>query len=143
MSHKGSQRYELTLAVGATLLGLAGLFVALTAPLYQTSSMTITTEGERVSEQGTASVLEVGVEPRAIVFLGAAVTALIFVSLGAYLQTRRGMRAGRWLLWAAVIFLAGFALLGAMTIGLFMLPGLLLAIISAVISGDREAERGT
>lgn len=137
------------LAGWAALVALAGLTVFLVAPtisyVQATVSVTAGAEGsglppEPVVERGMRSQLEEALSPALLRVSLAWVLLALLAPAGAWLHEREGLPAGRWLIWAAAAALLLLTLLGAFSIGPFIAPGALLALVSAALA---QAEEGT
>ncbi len=90
--------------------------------------------GSTPGTQGTASLVQTGISPEAQFSLSILVLCLVGVAVGATLHSRSGASAWRSLLWIATILLLGFVVLGMLTIGLFIAPAALLALVAACAS---------
>jgi hypothetical protein len=120
------ERWAIGLASGSVLWGLALVAGAFVVPVYS---------GETASSSGViahSSATLVAVNGLWIAGL-VAVPAVLAVCawLGLQRACAHGSRAGRVLAWACVALLAVFAVLGAASIGMFVLPAVLLLAAGA------------
>jgi hypothetical protein len=84
----------------AGILGVAGLAYALFGPTYHYARSATSAPGADLAapavvlESGTQSLVQMGVEPRTVVFF--VVMTLLFtgIAAGAYMHGRRGMKHG-------------------------------------------------
>ncbi|SRR5258708_4839468 len=134
------QRFEAACGLIAALLGLVALASTLLGPLYQTASSS-TASGSVT--RGTANLIQVGVQPVTVVFFGLLLLVLIGVSGGAWLHSRTGENRWRRLLWIATAVLVAFLVLTLLSIGLFVLPSTLFALVASALSfGPRRIAPG-
>ena len=116
---------ETQLAIATGLIGIATFAVLRLAPLYGTATSTISSTGEVATSTGTATLPEVGF-PIAIQVLILGIPGLVV--FGAVVDARFPRR-GRPIVGLAIALCAGLAILGAWSIGLFLLPTLVLSIL--------------
>ena len=126
---------ETRLAIATGLIGIATFAVLRLAPLYGTASSTISSTGEVTTSTGTATLPEVGF-PIAIQILILGIPALVV--FGAVVDARFPRR-GRPIVGVAIALCAGLAILGAASIGLLLLPTLVLSVLVFRASRPRPA----
>ena len=137
-----SLRYSMTIrtleaacGLGAGLIGCLGLAYAVFGPVYRFESSS--------GESGTENMVQVGIPPGALVALGILVLGLIAVAVSAMLHSRTGGGGWRIVLWVASMFLVIMTFLTGFSIGLFLLPSTLLALLASAFSlGARRAALG-
>jgi hypothetical protein len=107
-------------AVALAVLWSAGLLVAaVTVPVYAVDSGAAGADGGLVTSSGSATL--VGANGSGV--LAVAVAPLVAsVLVGALLTARPRDRVARTVAWAVVGLLAGLAVLGLASVGLFVLP---------------------
>jgi hypothetical protein len=128
----------------AGILGVAGLAYALFGPTYHyTRSATSATGADPaappvVLESGTQSLVQIGVEPRTVVFF--VVMTLLFtgIAAGAYMHGRLGMKHGLILRWVCAPLLTLGVVLTGFSIGPLLLPGTLLAWLAIAVATGRR-----
>lgn len=125
-------RWAFGLTVGAFGWGLALVAAAFLAPVYsgQTSSSTgdvAKTSSTLVGQNGLWVIVPAAV-PAALALL---------VWFGLQRKCSRGSRLGTYLAWGAVVVLAVFAVVAAASIGLFVLPAVLLLAAAAAMTPTR------
>lgn len=124
----------------AGVLGLAGLGIAFWAPGEVSCTSTTTSEGATTQTCHMVSYIAAnglsGVLP---VIVGFAIV-LVALALGAALHGWRGAREGRGMLWVATALLVFGNFLTLLSIGVFLLPSTLLALVASVLAaiGRRE-----
>ncbi len=79
-----------------------------------------------------------GLSPRTLLFLGLIGLGGPSAALGAYLHAARAIGAALGLLWLAAGLLL-LAIVGLFSIGIFILPGALLAVVAAVAGTHAQA----
>ena len=122
-------------AVAATLLGWVALAIFVSGPLYASASTTVYPNGVVVNRPPTqASLLQVGLTPQTATLLAtiALLFGLVSVSAAVYVRTRR-REAWRALV-ALTALLVVLAILGSMTVGLWLIPGVALALVAVRLS---------
>jgi hypothetical protein len=129
------RRFELICGVLSGVLGLAGVGIAFFAPLGTecTSSLSspgVTTQStclrvSYVAAQGLGSVMPY------LIVLGLFCAIVVLGALGHSLS---GSGAWRAVLWTGAALLLTSSILGLLSIGVFLLPGALLALVAAVLS---------
>jgi hypothetical protein len=68
-----------------------------------------------------------------MLFISLMLLCVAGVAVGAYLHSRQGRRGDLWLLWGATALLAIGVLVSGLSIGLFLLPAALLALLAACL----------
>jgi len=126
-------RLEQVLGIIAGAWGVAVLAFFLAGPVYRTA--TNSTGG--TTHTGTASGIQVGISPVAIIFLAVVTLALIGIAVTAF-QDGRGLRGYRGWLWAATAVFGAYCLLALLSIGVLLLPGLVCAIVASVLAGVKH-----
>jgi hypothetical protein len=131
--------HETIAGIAAGLGGLAGVAAILVAPMWMTASSAIGAGGVLDGAAQPGNLLGVGLLPRTTIFLGAATILSIIVAGSAVVHGRRGGRTPSRVLGLSVVGLAAIAVLGAFTVGVFLLPAVALGTW-AWFSGRRSAE---
>lgn len=121
-----NQRFERISGLGAVLLGLLALAYVLFGPLYHGTSSS--------GQNNTANLLQVGIQPMSLVAFGLFLLALIGVVVSAVLHSSAEENKWRILLGGSVVVILAFTLLTLPSIGLFILPSALLALVTFVLS---------
>ncbi len=130
-------RLAVRLSVAALVWSLGLLVAALIAPVYSTSS---TSDVNGVT-LGNATLVQVnGAWVLILVGIPAAMSAVVIVALRA---RRSGARWGAPLAWTAIALLTAEALVGFMTIGLFIVPAIVLLVVAARRAPGAGAGAGT
>lgn len=125
------ERHELGAAVASTLLGWVALAIFVSGPLYSSASAIVDANG--VVANGPpmqASLLQVGLAPQTSTLLAAIALlfGLVTVSTAVYVRTRR---RDAWLALVAItVSLVALVILGSMTVGLWLIPGVTLALVA-------------
>jgi hypothetical protein len=131
----------------AALIGCLVLAFTLFGPTYSFHSCSGNgNDASNMSscQTGTANLLQVGIQPITIVALGILLLGLISVAVSAVLHSRTG-GSGWWrfALWVSTAVIVILTLLTSLSIGLFLLPGTLFALLaSAFALGARRAAPG-
>ena len=126
---------EAACGLGAGLIGCLGLAYAVFGPVYRFESSS--------GESGTQNIVQVGIPSGALVALGILVLGLIAVVVSAIVHSRTGGSGWRIVLWVASMFLVIMTFLTGFSIGLFLLPSTLLALLASAFSlGARRAALG-
>ncbi len=121
--------------LGAALVGCLGLAYALFGPIYRFESSS--------GQSGTANLLQVGVPPSALLALSILVLGLIGVAVSAVVHSRTRGSGWRIVLWVATMFIVIMTFLTGFSIGLFLLPSTLLALLASAFSlGARRTALG-
>jgi len=129
------ERHGLGAAVAATLLGWVALAIFVSGPLYTSATATVDANGVVVNSPPIqASLLQVGLAPQTATLLVAIALlfGLVTVSTAVYVRTRR-REAWRALV-ALTALLVVLAILGSMTVGLWLIPGVALALVAVRLS---------
>jgi hypothetical protein len=113
---------ETVAGLGAGAAGLAGLVAVLLAPLWTSATSTIGTGGVLDAVAQPSNLLAVGLLPRTAIFFVAAALLSGVIAGSALAHARRGGRTPSRILGLSVIGLGAVAVLGAFTVGLFLLP---------------------
>ena len=121
-----SRQFESISGLLATLLGLLVLAYMLFGPVYQGISSS--------GQSGTASLLQVGIQPVTALILGLLALALIGVTVSVLRHRRTEGNRWRIVLGVSAVVIIAFTLLALPSIGLFMLPSALLALLAFVLS---------
>ena len=141
---RSPQWIERLTGLAAGLLGLLALGFVLFGPLYSTSSESCTggPNGSTCSPTtyGSATFFEVNhsIQPITISYLS--FLAVLFVSI-AFLATWHSHSGGSVLrasLWVLTGFLALSTCLGMASVGVFFLPGLVLAVIASAAAANQQ-----
>ncbi len=128
--------HEAGAAIAATLLGWAGLAIAVSGPIYSTATSTVSATGVVVTSGPQLGLLQTGLSPQTAVFLVATAVLFGLVTLVALLHVRTG-GAGAWrVLVAVTVLLVVLLVLGLPTLGLWIVPGGAFAL-AAVQAGRR------
>ena len=138
----------------AGLVGLLGWLYALFGPTGHYVSTEVRTVGAPTGEPsgGDSVTTESGwtnmwsnedFEAITIMFLLWMLLSVIGVLAGAILHGRYRLTAGRVILWASAIVLLLGAILSMFSIGLFLLPGAVLAMVAAVLASSGRERSGT
>jgi hypothetical protein len=133
--------FELTAGLAAGLLGLIGLTYALFGQTGTYITTTGTSSGSTTTTTGTTSLVEQGLHPIAMLFITLMLLCVVGVAVGAYLHSQQGRRGGLWLLWVATALLAVGVLVSGLSIGLFLLPAALLALLAACLGSGVPLRR--
>lgn len=125
-----SRRLVLVAGIASLLVGAAGLGYALFGPIY--SSLTCTTGG--VCSAGHNSLIDEGVDPRAWIYFALVALVIVGVAIAAlayHQKARFGTRSALSALSGILLFLSW---LGAFTVGLFLIPAVILALLAAAMA---------
>jgi hypothetical protein len=125
-----NDRLELVAALLAAVLGAGAVLFVLLGPLYATQGGSASSDGTVTSVSGSASLLEAGLDPLTATIFAMAVLAAVGIGLGGVLHVRRGWTAGRALLAISTAALFGVAVLGILSIGVFLMPSTLLGVVA-------------
>jgi hypothetical protein len=135
------QRIEAWSGLLSLIFGILGMGYAIFGPIYQYASSTISPGGQSSSTSGTASLLQVGIQPITLIIFCILLLALFAAAIAALSHSRT--RGWGWLiiLWLSTGVIAIITLLAIFSVGMFFLPALLLALIASIISsiGGRVA----
>ncbi len=120
------QRFEAACGLLAALFGLSGLAYALFGPTYSFANSS--------GQSGTASLVQVGIQPVTLIILGILVLGFIGVAAGAVVHSRTGGSGWRVVLWVSTAFLVILTFLSLLSIGVLLLPGTLFALLASALS---------
>ena len=137
-----ARRIELASGAASFFLGFAGWLWAVFGPTYSASGGSSTGRVATVTEsRSLAQVQDLASGP--IVFLLAVLACLLAVGVGSYLHGGRGKSVGLPILVMATAFLIGSVVLSAFTVGLFIAPAALLAVVASVAGSERPGSGTT
>ncbi len=129
------QRLEAACGLLAALFGFLGLAYALFGSVYRFESSS--------GQSGTANLLQVGIQPSALLVLCILVLGLIGVAVSVVVHSRTGGSGWRIVLWLSTAVIVILTFLALPSIGVFLLPGTLFALLAAAFSlGARRAALG-
>jgi hypothetical protein len=136
------ERHELDAAVGSTLLGWAALAIFVSGPMYSSATSTVDANGVVVnSPPMQASLLQAGLAPQTATLLAtiALLFGLVTVLTAVYVRTRR-REAWRALVAVTVLLLVP-VILAWMTVGLWLVPGVVLALVAVRLGRSVQPSR--
>ncbi len=126
----------LALTLAAAFAGWLAIVVVLFAPLYAMASSTVAPGlAPAPGITGTVNLVDLGLRPQAGLLLGSLAVLFALAVAAAVLFERSHSRAARRLLVAIAVLLASVVLIGAWTIGPWLLPSL--ALLLAAIGTTR------
>lgn len=96
------RRIVALLATASAILGWVALAYTVWGPSYQGIRITIDGTGQRSEQTYSASLLEVGLDPRAAAVLIALTLSFATLTIGALAHVTKG-RLGRWLMLASLV----------------------------------------
>jgi hypothetical protein len=129
------QRLEAACGLVATLVGCLGLAYALFGRVYRFESSS--------GQSGTANLLQVGIPPSALIALYILLLGLIGVAVSAAVHSRTGSSRWRIVLWISTTVIVILTFLTLPSIGVFLLPGTLFALLASALSlGARRTALG-
>ena len=131
------RRIEFVSGPAAAVFGLLALAYTIFGPLYHGCESSNTGPGGTTPPPttcGSANMLQVGIAPGALVFFGLLVLILLGIASGATLHSRSQNTMWRVLLWTATGVLLNFVYLSGLSIGPFLWPSALLALVAALSS---------
>lgn len=131
-----SRRLELISGLASGIIGLLIVGYMLFGPFYHTETGRCTTSSAGTtcaSTSGSASLLQVGIDPITILYLSILSLALLGVAVTTLLHSRLGTGVWQWCVWITTILLVITAIAG-FSLAIFMLPSVLLALVAAVAS---------
>ena len=137
------RRFEAACGLVAALVGCLVLAFTLFGPTY--SFQSCSGNGSTISscQTGTANLLQVGIQPITLVALCILLLGLIGVAVSAVVHSRTGGSGWRIVLWVATAVIVILTLLTGLSIGLFLLPSTLFALLASALSlGARRAALG-
>lgn len=117
-----------------------GWLYALFGPTGQYESTEVRSDGAVISsESGWTSLWsEQDFHAVTVLFLLVMLLSIVGVLAGAILHGRLEATAGKGVLWISAITLLLGSMLSAFSIGLFLIPGALLAVVAAVLSSVND-----
>ncbi|HUG16812.1 MAG TPA: hypothetical protein VMM78_17530 [Thermomicrobiales bacterium] len=137
-----ARRIEMLSGLAAGLIGVATLLFTLYGPTGRIESAETRPDGTIVTSSGATSMLESqSFSVVLILFLTVMTVSLFGVAFGSWTHATSGSAAGFTLLWLSTIALAGGAMLSLLSIGLFFMPSVLLAIIACIAGRARSSQR--
>jgi len=128
--HRRRSLIEPATGIVAGTLGVTAVLFVLVGPLYSFESAGASSDGTVTTTFGTESLLKAGLDPITAVVLAVAVLSSVGIALGAILHARTGARFGRVLGAVSVLALLIVAILGALSIGIFLLPSVALGFVA-------------
>lgn len=137
------RRLELVCGMLAALVGLLAWIYVLVGPLYAYSSTTIDGTGRTVTVSGSGNLAQRGLELRTLAFLVVVLLCALGAGFGAYLHAGHGDRVELVVLFLSAALLQAGALLSIFSVGLFLVPAALLAVIAATAGAGAQAERSS
>jgi hypothetical protein len=126
---------EVVAAFGSAIAGWIALAAFIWGPLYSSRSATATSDGTS-SATTAVSLAAVGITPRAFVFLGLAAVLLAVILTSAWIHARFRRNWARRVIAAATAGLAVIAAAGAMTVGVWLTPALVLALLTWMLGRE-------
>ncbi len=120
------QRLEAACGLVAALFGFLGLAFALFGPVYRLESS--------FGQSRTANLLLVGIQPSALIALCILSLGLIGVAVSAVVHSRTGGRGWRIVLWISTAIIVILTFLSLPSIGVFLLPSTLVALLASTFS---------
>jgi hypothetical protein len=135
--HSRSQ-IETATGLAAGVLGVGAVLFVLGGPLYSVASSGVASDGTVSHTFGTETLLQAGLDPVTAVVLGVALLASVGIGLGAVLHARTGASFGRGVVAVSTVALIVVAILGALSIGIFLLPSVGLGFV-ALAAGARPS----
>ena len=140
------RKLEAACGVGAALVGCLVLAFTLFGPTYSFQSCSgYSNDSSNMNscQTGTANLLQVGIQPITIVALSILSLGLIGIAVSAVVHSRTGGSGWRIVLWVSTAAIVILTFLTGFSIGLFLLPGTLFALLaSALALGARRAALG-
>lgn len=140
------RRFEAACGLVAALVGCLALAFTLFGPVYSFQSCSGNgTDASNMSscQTGTANLLQVGIQPITLVALCILLLGLIGVAVSAVVHSRTGASGWRIVLWASTAVIVMLTFLTGLSIGLFLLPSTLFALLASALSlGVRRAALG-
>ncbi len=133
------RRIELVSGFAASVFGILGWAYAVFGPTHHYMGSAISSGGSTNTATGATSLAQNGLEPIGIVFFAFMALVAVSIAPGAYLHSRRGIKAGLMLLWTLTLLLWVSVILGAASIGVLLLPAALLAVVTVVAGSLAQA----
>ena len=115
--------HEVGAAIASTLLGGAGLGIAVSGPIYSTATSTVSANGVVVTSGPQLGLLQAGLSPQTAVLLVATAVLFGLVTLVALLHVRTGGVDAWRVLVAVTALLVVLVVLGLPTLGFWLGPG--------------------
>lgn len=132
-----SRRLELVSGLASGVIGLLIVGYVLFGPFYSTETGACPTGSAGTtcaSTSGSASLLQRGIDPITLLYLSILSLVLLGIGASAILYSRSGRFLWQTCLWASTGLLMVGAFIGLASIGLFLLPSILLAVFACVFS---------
>ncbi|WP_069804522.1 hypothetical protein [Thermogemmatispora onikobensis] len=136
------QRIEGLSGAFASLLGLAGLLVVIFAPLgtYGRTSTIVVTPGSGPGTAGptttrSVSLVATGISATAAYFLAFIALVILGIGISAIVHSQTHSNAWRAILWLTTALLLAGVVVAILSVGPFLLPSLLLALVASVLAG--------
>ena len=140
------RRFEAACGLVAALVGCLVLAFTLFGPVYSFQSCSgNSTDASTMSscQTGTANLLQVGIQPITLVALCILLLGLIGVAVSAVVHSRTGGSGWRIVLWVSTVVIVILTSLTIWSIGLFLLPSTLFALLASALSlGARRSALG-
>ena len=126
------RRIEFMSGLATSVFGLLGWAYAAFGPTYRYVGSAISSNGRTTAVSGSASVVQKGLEPAGVVFFVVMVLVVVSFAAVACWHTQRRGKPALTILWALTSLLWISVVLGAASVGVLLLPGALLAMITSV-----------
>jgi hypothetical protein len=140
---KASRLLEALCGILASVTGCAAVIFWLTTPAYSSDACQASSPGASpVCTTSTATLLQVN-GASAVVGLSIATILVVGIGIVAVWHSRTGQRGARIALWTLTVVLAGYAVLGILSIGAAFLASVLFALIACAFSFGRTAAAAT
>ena len=140
------RRFEAACGLVAALVGCLVLAFTLFGPTYSFQSCSgYSNDSSNMNscQTGTANLLQVGIQPITIVALCILLLGLIGIAVSAVVHSRTGGSGWRIALWVSTVVIVILTLLTVWSIGLYLLPSTLFALLASEFSlGARRAALG-
>ncbi len=137
------RKLEAACGLVAALVGFLGLAYALFGPVYRFESSSGQNGTTNQSSSGTGNMLQVGIPPSALIVLCILLLGLIGVAVSAVVHSRTGGSGWRIVLWVSTAVIVILTFLTGFSIGVFLLPSTLFALLASALSlGARRAALG-
>ncbi len=128
--HRRRSLIEPVAALLAAVLGVIAVVFVLFGPLYSIAGSSASSDGTVTHSFGTESLIGAGLDPVTAVVLAVALAGSVGIGLGGVLHARTGERFGRVIGAVSVLALLIVAILGALSIGIFLLPSVALGFVA-------------
>jgi hypothetical protein len=139
------KRNELVCGLASACFGLAALFATCFAPLVYYHSVTTTENSVTTEHSGYESYLQSvgpgGLSQSTPYFLFVIVTFLL-LAVSVFIHVKRGDTVSQWIIWGLTILVFVEMLLALASIGLFLVPGFVLAVVASVFAGMQSTREG-